>query len=338
MHSFKSTLLATACAAFGLLAVNAQATVVKGGTEGANVQASPGMMLVPSGSGFAVQVPKTDAVPTGGNGINYHGGATMVAGPKVYYIWYGDAWATDTGTTILTDLMNSTGGSPHFNINTTYFEGKVNKKGKVKKPKYIANVVTLLGQTSVTSASGSKWHGTTLTDAMIKTIVTEAIADGTLPSDTSALYFVLTDKNVKESGGFCSQFCGWHGNASILGADIKYSFVGNAGTQCPSGCISGNIKTKSPNDNLGADGMASVIMHELEEATTDPDVSGGGGLKYGWYDDATGGENGDKCAWTFGTLYTAPNGAKANVKLGARDYLIQQNWVNAGGGFCAMSH
>ena len=32
------------------------------------------------------------------------------------------------------------------------------------------------------------------------------------------------------------------------------------------------------------------------------------------------------------------NGAKANMKLGARDFLIQQNWVNAGGGYCAMSY
>jgi hypothetical protein len=27
------------------------------------------------------------------------------------------------------------------------------------------------------------------------------------------------------------------------------------------------------------------------------------------------------------------NGAQANMKLGARDYLIQRNWVNAAGGF-----
>jgi hypothetical protein len=25
------------------------------------------------------------------------------------------------------------------------------------------------------------------------------------------------------------------------------------------------------------------------------------------------------------------------VKLGTLDYLIQRNWVNAGGGYCAMS-
>jgi hypothetical protein len=31
----------------------------------------------------------------------------------------------------------------------------------------------------------------------------------------------------------------------------------------------------------------------------------------------------------FGQIYPTPNGAVANMKLGNRDYLIQQNWVNS---------
>ena len=62
---------------------------------------------------------------------------------------------------------------------------------------------------------------------------------------------------------------------------------------------------------------------------TDPDLNA-------WYD-RRGMENADKCAWTFGTTYNNGTGV-ANVHLGSRDYLIQQNWVNASGGFCAMSH
>ena len=76
--------------------------------------------------------------------------------------------------------------------------------------------------------------------------------------------------------------------------------------------------------------MASIIAHELEEATTDPNLNA-------WYDQR-GQENADKCAWTFGTEYVTGNGAKANMKLGSRDYLIQQNWVNASGGYCSVSY
>ena len=76
--------------------------------------------------------------------------------------------------------------------------------------------------------------------------------------------------------------------------------------------------------------MASIIAHELEEAVTDPNLNA-------WYD-SRGYENADKCAWTFGATYTTSNGAAANMKLGARDYLIQRNWVNASGGFCSLSY
>ena len=42
--------------------------------------------------------------------------------------------------------------------------------------------------------------------------------------------------------------------------------------------------------------------------------------------------------WTFGATYTTANGAQANMKLGGKDYLIQRNWVNALGGYCALSY
>jgi hypothetical protein len=89
-------------------------------------------------------------------------------------------------------------------------------------------------------------------------------------------------------------------------------------------------QTTSPNNNSGADGMASVIAHESEEAFTDPDLNA-------WYDTA-GNENADKCAWTFGTTSRASNGSQYNITLGGTNYLIQRNWVNASGGYCSMSY
>ena len=78
-----------------------------------------------------------------------------------------------------------------------------------------------------------------------------------------------------------------------------------------------------------ADAMASIVAHELEEATTDPDLNA-------WYD-TQGYENADKCAWTFGTQQTAANGSKYNMIINGMEYLVQRNWVNASGGFCALS-
>jgi hypothetical protein len=111
----------------------------------------------------------------------------------------------------------------------------------------------------------------------------------------------------------------------VNGADIKYAFIGDA-ARCTSACAA---QTTSPNGSVGADGMASVISHELEESVTDPDLNA-------WYD-RRGQENADKCAWTFGATTTDSSGAMYNMTLGSRNFLIQQNWVNASGGYCAKS-
>ena len=266
--------------------------------------------LQPTGKGWGVSVgasnnnngnAHTNSRPRTGNGINYHGGPLMLGGNNVYYIWYGN-WQGNTATTILTDLANNIGGSPYFNINTTYYNGS---------NVHVTNAVHYTGSTNDNYS-----QGTSFGDAGV-----QAIVAAINPTDTNTLYMVLTSQDVNETSGFCTQYCGWHTHATINGRDIKYAFVGNP-ARCPSACTNG---TPSPNGNVGADGMASIIAHELEEATTDPDLNA-------WYD-TRGAENADKCAWTFGTI--AANGS--NVTLGSRQYLIQQNWVNASGGYCAMS-
>jgi hypothetical protein len=82
--------------------------------------------------------------------------------------------------------------------------------------------------------------------------------------------------------------------------------------------------------------MASIIAHELEEAVSDPDINA-------WYTSGPallggGQENADKCAWTFGSTSTASNGSLYNMTLGGNNYLVQQNWVNAAGGYCSLHY
>src|SRR5207302_5741678 len=118
-------------------------------------------------------------------------------------------------------------------------------------------------------------HPTPLTDTQIQAVVSSAITSGALPKDSNGLYFVLTSADVTASSRFCTQYCGWHTHGTIRGSDIKYAFVGNP-DRCPSAC---EQQTVGPNGNAGAgaDGMASIIAHELEEAATDPDLNA-------WYD------------------------------------------------------
>ena len=45
-----------------------------------------------------------------------------------------------------------------------------------------------------------------------------------------------------------------------------------------------------------------------------------------------------QCVFKVGATYMAPNGARANMKLGSRHWLIEHNWVNWKGGYCAKSY
>jgi hypothetical protein len=270
------------------------------------------------------------AKPSSGSGINYHGGP-LLNGNKttIYYIWYGD-WSGNSAQTILTDLANSFNTSPYFNINTTYYDG-----AGIKVPNTPGSMV-LYSPQAVTATTAP--YSTALSDTDILNIVKSAItapAGGAaaLPADENGVYFVLTSKDVNATSGFCTKYCGWHTHGIIGGKDIKYSFVGNP-DRCPTACEWQT--TVSPNGNTGADGMASVIAHELSETVTDPDLNA-------WFD-TRGYENADKCAWKFGATSKLQDGSlynvtlKSNVTQGSRNYLIQQNWLNLLSGSCQMAY
>jgi hypothetical protein len=273
--------------------------------------------LAPTGKGWGEAVDHSNnANKTGGarpnqcpNGICYHGGPVMGGTVNIYYIWYGN-WGGNSATTLLPTLVSDLSGSLYEHINTTYSISGTPVSG----------LMYLAGQ-----GNNNYTLGTALTDANIKAIVANYIGAGA--PDKNGIYIVLTSADVNETSGFCTQYCGWHTHGTISGVDVKYSFVGNP-ARCLSACAD---QSTSPNGNAGADGMASIIAHESEEAISDPDLNA-------WYD-RQGAENADKCAWTFGTTSHAANGSLYNfVGSSSTQWLIQRNWVNASGGYCSMSY
>jgi hypothetical protein len=260
------------------------------------------------------------SLTTGGTGvvsppITYHGGP-LIQTPVIYLIWYGN-WNQNNGSDnpagqqIVRDFCNHIGGSPYFNLNTSYSTNGFNITGNV----------TFGGEATDTGSSGTR-----LRDSSILAIINRAINNHLLPYDANGVYFVLTSTNISETSGFCSFYCGWHTAGNANAGHVRYSFVGNA-NRCLNGCAA---QTTSPNGNPGVDGMISVIAHELEESTTDPDPISG------WIDSQNG-ENGDKCAWTFGhSQFQVSNGSWANVTLGTRNFLIQRNLEHLGSGDLCM--
>ena len=258
-----------------------------------------------SWEGQIVESAVSSAVPQG-HAINYYGGPVMLGTVNIYYIWYGN-WSGDSAVSILSDLAANLGGSPYLNINSSYYDSSLNRP---------TNSVRLAGSLIDNYSEG-------VFDPDIFGAVVNAIHSGAIgPADPSAVYFVLTSADVTVPG-FKSSFCGWHTADAVDGTYIKYAFVGNAAGSA--GCTAQPV---SPNNNPGADSMATIIAHELSESMTDP-------LLNAWYTPPLQ-ENADKCEWTWGQTFAAPNGSSYNVTLGSRQYLLQQIFANDGDGYCAM--
>ena len=286
----------------------------------------------PSGLGTIANADKTPDGIAGARsrGIIYHGGPVLgtVTGQPVhlYLIYYGNWAGTDPGgPAIMKSFVSNLGGSPYWNILTTYKEPTTGTT--------IKNALTFAGDVTDTGS-----QGVNLSDTTLQTVVQSHIGSGKFPSDTNALYLVLTSSEVNETSGFCSSYCGFHNHMTFNGADIKYSFVGNP-VHCTSfGGVAdcqgdANNISHSPNNDPGVDAMISVIAHESEETTSDPDLNA-------WFF-GNGQEDGDKCAYTYGTTFPIGNGSDGNVTMGGKNYLIQQNWIGPGGTAgqkCALSY
>lgn len=160
-----------------------------------------------------------------------------------------------------------------------------------------------------------------LTDAQLQSEIQKVVGT-THPTGTSTEYFLFTPKNVGScSGSSCafSYFCAYHsqigsgGSGTILYANMPYA------AWVPSACGSG----QSPNGG-DADSTINVTSHEHNETVTDP-------LGTAWYD-RSGNEDGDKCAWNFGTPLGGASGAEYNQAINGDDYFMQQEWSNHSSG------
>ncbi|RUO96750.1 phosphate-induced protein 1 conserved region-domain-containing protein [Jimgerdemannia flammicorona] len=275
--------------------------------------------------------------------IGYQGGPIMTGAVNVYQIFYGDWSKKAAARKLLSYFINNLSSSRWFDITREYFElDDLNRThyvtGPIRTAKYFYDNYS---------------HGKSLSHIAIRNIVRGAIKRKYLPTDYNGIYVVYPSEDVT-SQDFCETLCGYHfyfGNDTS--AMIKYAFIGDPSTQCPSAC-SALQYPNSPNGLFGADSMANILGHELVETLTDP-------LASSWIDSGesvrfllgthylldagststvqdlnsrlflstyafppSSQENADKCAWQFGNNHTK-NGNMWNIKLGARKFLLQEN-------------
>jgi hypothetical protein len=239
-------------------------------------------------------------------------GGPVIASPTIYTIYYGN-WgnnpcgASDNSTPgVINKFLINLGSSQWYKTNTTYYQ--INKNGSytfiqpnltpgpcVKDPGSVGSIID-----------------TDNTNGISKIVLNNIPAFGT---DLNGIYLVLTSADMKQAG-FTTSFCGYHSFETVTATtNLFFASVGDSGSN--KSCLSQT--SSSPNSNISADSMASVIAHEIVETTSDP-------LGTTWWDNRrTGYENGDACAWVFGTTYTGTNNAKANTNAGGFDYYLQEN-------------
>jgi hypothetical protein len=242
--------------------------------------------------------------------------------PIVYSIWYGNFNADVDTQLILANFISMIGSTPYFQINSTYPDSSG----------HTPTGALAFGGGGVDPYS----HGVELTASDIEGIIADQILTGQVPLDPSGIYIVFASADVSSTAtGFCVPNAPpYHGHGVVNGSAFRYGFVGHA-MRCPIIAASqfapqyDGSHLSTPNNNLGGDAMVSTLAHVLDTIITDP-------LGDGWFD-RYGLENADKCAGTFGQTYLTANGARANMRLQGRDFLVQQNWVNDRKGRCALS-
>jgi hypothetical protein len=239
----------------------------------------------------------------GSNNLVDHGGRVVPA-INFYVIYWGTGFGANTPT-LVNSFLSGIGASGYWSIDSQYLRGAGN---------------TAAFKGSWTDASSP---GAAVLDSDIQGEVTKAIDGGKLPYDANGLYFVFTPPSTTvclvgiPPACSCAVFCGYHSNYTATGhGNVLYSSIPSP-SACPSSC---STQTTTPTGNFEADAAVSIVAHEAEETQSD-------GMADAWYD-ATGNENGDKCAWKFGPTHAAANGAAYNQSWSGYNWLVQMNWSN----------
>jgi hypothetical protein len=258
----------------------------------------------------------------------YHGGPVLPGIQNIYTIYYG-CWTNNCGINgdtrtmeLMTDFMISIGNTPYAQINSTYTDAS----GQPAASAFIFGGVQI---------DASYSQGTDLGQANILNLISYQVNNFQLPQDSRGIYVIIGSADVASTTtGFCTPSAPpFHGQGIVNGSPVRYIFLGNP-NRCPT--VAGpqfSPTGPTPNDSYATDVMVSNLAHAINGSVTNP-------VGTGWYD-RYGLENADKCQDAlghpaFGPTYVTANGARANVRMGGRDYLIQQNWVNDRKPHCGM--
>ena len=225
-----------------------------------------------------------------------YGGGPITTAPKLYVVFWGSGWNSTTGDpngvqSVLKNFYAAIGGHSWLNSVTQYTQ---------TGGAHVGNAGNIFAGAYVDTTSSP------LPVPQDSDIAAEAVKAAAHFGDysASASYVVALPHNTIPIG-FMAEYCAWHSSTAAAGGTIAYTnlpYLPDAGSSCGQGSVN------SPGT---LDGVSIVAGHEQGETESDPQPS------TGWVD-ASGSENGDKCAWT---------GLENNPNAGG--FPTQPLWSNA---------
>jgi len=219
-------------------------------------------------------------------------------------------------------FLSNIGGTSYWNINTLYYQIVGGQK------QFVQNTMSYDGFWAAGGPGAPKPGQVVKSGEMVK-LIEDGFDSGVLRYDPNTVYMIFTGPGVNLGGGFDPnhlQYCAWHSayirrngqtvqiSAMPYDADFSPAHPSNDGFVCV-------LQDGGANGDVGADAVVSAVAHETEETATDPYING----FLGWYDQF-GEENADKCAYTYGRVFDNGLGLW-NITVGAKPFLVQQNWA-----------
>jgi hypothetical protein len=301
------------------------------------------------------QVHNTSDAAIGTPPLIFHGGAVMgtpSTGPVVVtpIFWNPAGHPMDAAykniiTTYLAGVARDSG--KHTNVYSTlneYFgsNGAISYKIRLGTPvndknPLPANGCKVNGHDTKKIYADNTGYNACLDDDQVIAETNSVVNAKHLPVNLGHIYVLFLPKHVEScffagstttANNFCTinyqpsaAYCAYHSQApnGTVYANMPYPiYASPVGFTCSSDARFPTVQT--PNGNADADTQVSPTSHEIMEAITDPDTS------TGWYD-SSGFENGDECAYVFGTTQGAA-GAAYNQVINGHHYLTQEEFSN----------
>lgn len=274
--------------------------------------------------------------------MTYHGGAVSNA-PVVYVVYWGNQWGTGTITNdpaneapLQQNFFNSIGGAGDtWSASTTQYcsGGAVGDTG-------CAPTSTFVGEPATSPLAGT-WLDDSVsapsvpTDNDLQAEALRAEQHFALTSPDQNVQIVIdSPTGVRPQGSVLDNgsYCAYHSSLTDnLGNTFTYTnmpYLPDAGSSCGANYVPVGSSGVDPS----TEGVTIVGGHEYGETVTDPIFAPNA---TGWItdNDPSGGENGDKCAWT--------NGYSTVVTMNGGNFAVQSLWSNndnAGAGGCVTNY